>query len=100
YASWNLQFVPDGSVLVSRGEFRRPASTLGAIQHGLLRMLRNSSWRPSGEVIALDISTGRRLGRVSSPGRSLLADDGRTLATCESDHVVYLRGLTFGKSGR
>lgn len=93
YASWDLQFTPDGSVLVSRGQFRRPDPGIDTIRHGLARMLRDPSWRPSGEVVALDVSTGRRLGRVSCPERLLLADDGRTLATCGADHVVHLRGL-------
>lgn len=91
YELEGLTFSPDGSRFVSFGQWRHRGWSLNTAKFYVAAHLRDRSWQPPIELVAVDRKTGRILGSIPSEGRPVFSPDGRMLATTHTDGTVRLR---------
>ena len=96
YEPQRLAFTGDGRVLLSSGVY--PDGLAGnswwdQIRSSLARVFPSLGRPPPGEVVAVDLGTGRVLARAPASSQAVVSPDGRTVATLEEDGTVKLRDL-------
>ena len=87
-----IRFSPDGRTLAANADPVREGSTVAQIQLAFQQLI-GQIRRDLGDIIVLDIATGRRLARASNAFHPHYSPDGRTIATRQSDLSVKLRDV-------
>jgi len=93
YVSHGLTFSPAGSTLLSFGEMWNSSLSVNTARRYLAIRYNKMDWYPPSELVAIEPTSGRILGRLPREDRPVFSPDGQTLATSYDDGSVRLRDV-------
>ncbi len=93
YDALSFAFSPDGSTIVSTGQWIRTGWGVGSAKRLIAGHLRDPSWLPPADLAVLNVRTGRVLGHIPAEGRVTFSPDGKTLATAHPEGKIRLRDI-------